>query len=238
MRIFENKRFFRPLLILSIIMVACGKDDPLRVTIFDEDGSNNINNSNFGTVINPATGRTWMDRNLGASRVATSPTDKQAYGDLYQWGRGSDGHEKRNSLNTNTLSGSDQPSHGRFILAPNIPNDWRSPQNNNLWQGVNGINNPCPAGFRLPTEWEWEAERLSWIRSDADGAFASPLKLPLAGYRHFNSSSMAAVGSFGYYASSSVSGIYTRFLHIYDFNAEIHYRSNRAVGYSVRCIKN
>jgi hypothetical protein len=32
-------------------------------------------------VTNPATGRTWMDRNLGASRAATSSTDEQAYGD-------------------------------------------------------------------------------------------------------------------------------------------------------------
>lgn len=28
-------------------------------------------------VTNPATGQTWMDRNLGASRAATSPTDEQ-----------------------------------------------------------------------------------------------------------------------------------------------------------------
>ena len=43
------------------------------------------------TVTNPITGRTWMDRNLGASQVATSYTDELAYGDLYQWGRLSDG---------------------------------------------------------------------------------------------------------------------------------------------------
>lgn len=38
-----------------------------------------------------------MDRNLGVSRIATSSTDSEAYGDLYQWGRLSDGHEKRTS---------------------------------------------------------------------------------------------------------------------------------------------
>ena len=47
-----------------------------------------------GVVTNPATGRTWMDRNLGASRVATGNTDAEAYGDLYQWGRAADGHQK------------------------------------------------------------------------------------------------------------------------------------------------
>ena len=35
-------------------------------------------------VINPVTGRTWMDRNLGASRAATSITDEEAYGHYYQ----------------------------------------------------------------------------------------------------------------------------------------------------------
>jgi serine/threonine protein kinase len=67
-------------------------------------------------VTNPATGRVWMDRNLGASRAATSSTDAQAYGDLYQWGRAADGHQKRTSATTTTLSSGDQPGHGSFIL--------------------------------------------------------------------------------------------------------------------------
>ena len=33
-------------------------------------------------VTNPTTGEIWMDRNLGASQVATSSTDAAAYGDL------------------------------------------------------------------------------------------------------------------------------------------------------------
>ncbi len=48
-------------------------------------------------VTNPTTGRTWMDRNLGASQAATSITDALAYGDLYQWGRCADGHQSRTS---------------------------------------------------------------------------------------------------------------------------------------------
>ena len=40
----------------------------------------------FNTVTG-AYGRKWMDRNLGASRVATSITDAEAFGDLYQWGK-------------------------------------------------------------------------------------------------------------------------------------------------------
>lgn len=41
--------------------------------------------------------RCWLDRNLGASRVANSYDDSQAYGYLFQWGRANDGHQIRTS---------------------------------------------------------------------------------------------------------------------------------------------
>ena len=97
------------------------------------------------------TGKTWMDRNLGASQVAASSSDVDSYGDLYQWGRFSDGHQCRSSAITTTLSAGDQPGHGDFIVSASSPKDWRTGQNDNLWQGVNGINNPCPNGYRVPT---------------------------------------------------------------------------------------
>ena len=187
-------------------------------------------------VFNPTTGKTWMDRNLGASRAATSNTDDEAYGDLYQWGRAADGHQRRNSPTTNTRSSSDQPDHGNFILTSDSPYDWRSPQNDNLWQGVNGINNPCPADYRLPTEAEWTAERQSWSSNNAAGAFASPLKLPMAGGRSGSSGSLFDVGSFGHYWSSTVSGSGARFLIFYSGSANM-YGYVRAHGHSVRCIK-
>jgi uncharacterized protein (TIGR02145 family) len=186
-------------------------------------------------VTNPTTGRTWMDRNLGAAQVATSSTDAASYGDLYQWGRLADGHQCRTSATTTTLSGSNVPGHGSFILAPNSPYDWRSPQNTNLWQGVNGVNNPCPTGYRLPTEVELNAERLSWSSNNTAGAFASPLKLPVAGYRHYSNGAQGLVGSGGYYWSSTVSGTYSRLLSFGSTNAGIS-SYYQARGYSVRCI--
>lgn len=187
------------------------------------------------------TGRIWMDRNLGASRVATSSTDAASYGDLYQWGRGADGHQLRNSLTTTNLSSLDQPGNGNFIRATDLSYNWRNPQNSNLWQGVNGINNPCPNGYRLPTAAEWDEEQASWISRNASGAFASPLKLPMAGYRYRTNGSLRLVGSGGFYWSSTVVGIpslpNSRKL---TFNSSI-FESNdtyyRADGFSVRCIK-
>src|SRR6056297_1536419 len=85
-------------------------------------------------VTNPTTGEIWMDRNLGATQVATSSTDADAYGDLYQWGRAADGHQLRTSGTTSTLATSDIPGHSDFITIGSSPYDWRSPQNDNLWQ--------------------------------------------------------------------------------------------------------
>jgi uncharacterized protein (TIGR02145 family) len=191
----------------------------------------------FKTVTNPKTGRVWMDRNLGATRVATSSTDVESYGDLYQWGRGADGHEKRTSGTTSTRSIVDIPGNGNFIPTTAANSDWRSPQNNNLWQGKNGINNPCPSGFRLPTELEWNAERLSWSSNNSVGAFASPLKLPRAGSRYYGSGALQKVGELGQYWSSTVDGIYSMNLVFTSSSGASLDADFRSFGYSVRCIK-
>ncbi|MCH8554956.1 MAG: hypothetical protein LAT76_07340 [Schleiferiaceae bacterium] len=187
-------------------------------------------------VINPATGKIWMDRNLGASRVATSIADTSSFGNLYQWGRASDGHQCRSSGLTTNLSSTNQPINGQFILNPNTPFDWRSPQNSTLWQGVNGVNNPCPNGYRLPTEAELLLERVSWSQNNSLGAFNSPLKLPAAGYRFIVTGSISSVGDNGHYWSSSVNNTSSRSLQ-FQSNTASSSTEGRAYGFSVRCIK-
>jgi len=189
----------------------------------------------YGTVVR-AGGKCWLDRNLGAIQVATSSTDAASYGHLFQWGRLDDGQQVRTSPTTTTLSNSDVPGHNNFIKAPDFPNDWRSPENNNLWQGEGGINNPCPAGFRLPTQAEWNTERLSWTTNNAAGAFASPLKLSVAGGRYSFDGSVNLDGSNGYYWSSTVDDIDAYAL-TFDSNVSYEGSSGRAYGFSVRCLK-
>ncbi len=186
----------------------------------DDEIDNNCNgeiNEDCGptvTTVTSATGKVWMDRNLGATQVATSSTDADSYGDFYQWGRATTD----------------------FTTVTSYPYDWSSPQNNNLWQGVNGANNPCPDGFRIPTETEWNAERQSWSSNNAAGALASPLKLSMAGNRSNRNGSVRGVGSGGGYWSSTVSGPYSRYLYFYSDAADVStYR--RADGRSVRCLK-
>ena len=190
----------------------------------------------YGTVIG-ANSKCWLDRNLGASQVATGITDINSYGDLYQWGRAADGHQSRTSNKTGTNATTTVPNTGNlwdglFISETSSPFDWLTNQDNNLWQGASGTNNPCPSGYRLPTEAEWETERRSWTSSNSAGAFGSSLKLPRGGYR-FPDVGDPAVGK---YWSSTVSSTVSRGLRFTDTQANIE-NQNRVNGLSIRCIK-
>jgi hypothetical protein len=190
----------------------------------------------YGTVTG-ANSKCWLDRNLGATQVAVSSTDAASYGDLYQWGRGADGHQISNSGTTTILSSTDVPANNLFITDGSGNDDWRNPQNIGLWQGVNGVNNPCPSGYRIPTETELDTERLSWSsNNNSAGAFASPLKLPLAGYRASSDGSLNDVGTLGLYWSSTVSSTNSLGLG-FDSSYATMSPGNRASGISVRCLK-
>jgi len=220
----------------SIWFDGCGNNtpgDPLFsvISVFCASGATAVID-----VTNPVTGKIWMDRNLGASQVATSSNDPNAYGDLYQWGRRSDGHQCRNSSTTNTLSSTDEPVHSNFIIAPYLPYDWQITPNNNLWQSMNGLNNPCPLGYRIPTEMELEAERLSWVSTNIAGAFASPLKFTLTGMRN-QIGGLQYVGSTGHYWSSGIAGTNPRGLLCFSSGANWN-DLDKAYGLAIRCIKN
>jgi len=174
----------------------------------------------------------WLDRNLGATRVATSSTDPSSYGHLFQWGRGADGHQISTSGVTAGQSNSITPGN---TFRTGSSNWYNGINPNNLWQGVSGANNPCPSGYRLPTEVEWTAERGSWSSQNSAGAFGSPLKLPIPGYRSLSNGSLGSVGTAGNYWSSTISSTFSRNLWIHStatFNPD-----DRAYGESVRCIK-
>lgn len=181
-----------------------------------------------------SSGQIWMDRNLGAVRVAVNSGDSAAYGDLYQWGRLKDGHENRVSSTIGIQSGGYVPGHADFIIGFS---DWRNPSDDNLWQD-SGINNPCPTGFRLPTETEWGAEMQSWSSKTPDGAFSSPLRLVVGGYRKGENGTLKYADLNGSYWSSTTDGYMgANGLHIYAGGIAGIYTTMRAYGLSVRCLR-
>jgi hypothetical protein len=190
----------------------------------------------YGTVVG-ANSSCWLDRNLGAAQVPASVSDASGYGDLFQWGRLADGHQLRTSTTTSTLSSTDAPGNALFITTNGGNYDWRSSSNDNLWQGVNGTNNVCPTGFRIPTVAEFAGERGTYSSgNNGISAYASPLKLPYAGYRLFDGS-ITSEGSQGFYWTSNFDGTNST-TEYYQSGSLGELNFGRAIGASVRCIRN
>jgi hypothetical protein len=154
-----------------------------------------------GVVCNLSTAKGQM---LYLANTAYSALDSTVYGAWYQWGRQTDGHQKRNSTtvaigtlldgNYSNNNGTGQITHttykSQFITNSSSPYDWQKTHvdASDLWGNgyVTGYNfgssadgaiegqgsysgqyfqstswsipdnNPCPSGFRVPTQDEWE----------------------------------------------------------------------------------
>ena len=250
----------------------------------------NVITYEHGSVKSPTTGKTWLRYNLGASNIPTTVNDRLGMGDLYQWGRASDGHQiarptttqqfprlvspfgqvswdvPANEFRDDQLSNSSTVATDRqpyFIVFRefddvntnpmkqattgfgfNTFGDWLINNNSSLWQGVSGVNNPCPVGFRIPTQSDFQNEIQL---SSNTNAFASFLKLPNTGFRDNNTNAnqtpVRDMTSGYYWTSTSFQyiGSSTRYMqsYIYKFTTNaVSIAEMRAQGLAVRCIKN
>ncbi|MGK0256325.1 MAG: hypothetical protein ACI81I_000942 [Arcobacteraceae bacterium] len=199
----------------------------------------------YGVVKSPDTNKTWIDRNLGASQVATSQDDNQSYGDLYQWGRLADGHQRRDSNNTATLATDINATSSDFITINASPNDWTVDgvdNNGSLraarWANADG-SGVCPVGFSVPSKTvlsDDTRESETNPISNSDTAQGNFLKLPAGGGRQGSDGTFSFVQSGGYWSSSVDS---TDSWYFYTTPVSVNLvNSDRTVGFSVRCVKN
>jgi len=220
----------------------------ITISILDVNETITHNGVNYLEVTSPYTGKVWLDRNLGASRVCTALDDTACYGDYYQWGRDADGHQESNSTITATLATDlNTSANTSFIKNDSSPYDWLDVNNNNVddngslraanWSKTDG-SSICPVGFRVPTEQELKnetTEASTPVTNNTD-AYNNFLKFPSAGYRYYGSGSMYNQGSRGFVWSSSVSGSRSRNLNFYSSDA-LTSSDGRAHGLSVRCLR-
>ncbi len=271
-------KFTWPIAALVIVLNACNKDDKDDPKPKDPGTNTNNNNNTAVEIVEPATtpgskgsikfvyneqavtyaavrakdGKIWMQQNLGSTRVATSMTDEAAYGDLFQWGRWSDGHQIRkpapevkssSSLSANNPSG--LPSGGSKYYYGNW---WSGGSTSDKWEAgspasvsaTNGCD-PCKVlgnDWRLPTKDDWKkVVQLEGIINNQT-AFESNLKIPTGGWRATASASISSAGSSSWYWSTDVkNGGNAYGVWIQSNSILPEYPDSRAYGTSVRCVK-
>jgi len=208
--------------------------------------------------------------------TAAGSTDPTIYGDLYQWGRQPDGHQLRNATVLKVASGGAVISYtpnsqipignawyGVYVWFGDPPRDWHgnsmTDQKDDLWDfSVYPANNPCPAGWHIPSRAEWSSiagtNTWQWApninssyyagRLATPAGFTNPtLFLPAAGLRGGAIGTLTSSGTSGYYWSttpSDNSGIGTAYILSISQSSVNPGNSNntRSSAMSVRCVAN
>ncbi|MFV5686520.1 FISUMP domain-containing protein [Flavobacterium sp. GB2R13] len=177
----------------------------------------------------------FMCYNLGATDISIDPhiPVQAIHGNYYQWGR--------------STVVADASTQAGAITGWNTAD-----ANNGAWvDGSKTTNDPCPAGFRVPTKVQWDgvlanntvSRTGSWAN---DGNFSSAvswgpnantktLTLPVAGWRLYTDGALHDRGYSGNYWSSTEDSASAWLL---SFVSGSPYTSNfnRPCGFSVRCV--
>jgi uncharacterized protein (TIGR02145 family) len=181
--------------------------------------------------------KAFMAHNLGADNSLDPHTPVQGiHGNYYQWGR--IGSVANASISSDAIGG------------------WKTdPADDGAWaDGSKKATDPCPAGFRVPTNAQWagviayntvsRTSNNSWAAGDANFGSAihwgpnestKNLTLPAAGYRIYSNGALSNRGINGYYWSSTENGPNADILFFYSSIATTYYYY-RTYGFSVRCV--
>ncbi|NDV95294.1 hypothetical protein D0T84_10220 [Dysgonomonas sp. 521] len=218
------------------------------------------------TIPSPDGDPSWLQFqcfNLGTDQSLDPFTPNETlHGDLYQWGRLADGHEKRSSgvtdiLATNIAATVPATVVGKFIYNGYSPFDWLYGGGNEARWGngtqdetaSRGINDPCPDGWKVPTQKQWQsiykasgngtpdaATANTWTWTDKGYKVGNALYLPVGGMRHYHSGELDDVDTFGKYWSSTVSGINAYGLSFWSSDIAPGNIHHRVIAHSIRCV--
>jgi len=195
----------------------CG--DNLIVTHTIGDVAPETKTVTYGTVLTDLTGsdKCWITQNLGASRQASSATDKSedAAGWYWQFNR-------KQGYKVGT-------SPAWTITSINESSAWTAE------------NDPCAillgTDWRIPTKTEWEAADANGGWNNYNDTYSSVLKLHAAGYLHASDGSLWGRGSDGRcWSSTQISNTDGWRLGFYSSYSNMNSNS-KAFGFSLRCLR-
>ena len=207
-------------------------------------GTITVNNAvNCGAFIASGVWKAFMCHNLGADQSADPFTASwRLNGNYYQWGRAAV-----------AAAGPTGPSSGEANSGA-IAGWNNSAAANGAWSDASKTaNDPCPAGFRVPTKTQWDAVlntslnptrtyQGTWSGSSTNyssglriGSGTSGLYLPAAGIRIGPEGFLVDRGAGGPYWSSTESGSVAWHLNFFNGNA-FTTTIARDYGMSVRCV--
>ena len=201
-------------------------------------------------------GVVWAPVNCGY-KAPTADSKGFPYGKLYQWGRKYGQGYDEDVYTTLEVGGvsidiaSQESKENVFYTSTSEYNyDWVYPQDDELWDFVKTEYDPCPSGWRVPRSSELRnlcKNKSSWTTNDSGytgywfsgkNAYTTEVPqvfFPAAGYR-FHNGNASGRGSKGAYWSSTSSTSTSSYLYFTSASVS-EIGTSRALGYSVRCVK-
>lgn len=247
---------------LIVWCTNCGRNGQLQ--IFNGTDWTNMSGgfAQFPIIVEDGNLNTFMTHNLGADTDAPPLTPSwRLNGAYFQWGR--------KPIDTNGdwfISKLNEGGSG-FVAAPtgadatkanssNVGSWSTSIAPNDAWQSTStegfplkASSDPCPAGWRIPTNNEWisytgwsNVAGASWTDSPTNYTSGKLLNnrvyFPAAGYRDDFNGSLQERGISGYYWSSTSSGSLYAFAYVFDgFTNGSLSQNDRKIGCSIRCVQ-